>query len=103
MRSGLFAAELYSIKIVEFVKCREKGGEAVRDSVRYRERHAITHRGGVQHEKMLITATLLAVALLAACGSAGAPEETPESTDTQTVWVDDSDFLGLGCVPQKMA
>ena len=49
-------------------------------------------------KKMLILAALLAVALLAACGSAGAPEETPEPTEaeTQTAWVDDSDFVYPG-------
>ena len=49
-------------------------------------------------KKMLILAALLAVALLAACGSAGAPEEAPEPTEaeTQTAWVDDSDFVYPG-------
>ena len=49
-------------------------------------------------KKLLILAALLAAALLAACGSAGAPEETPEptETETQTPWVDDSDFVYPG-------
>ena len=49
-------------------------------------------------KKMLILAALLVVALLAACGSADAPEEAPEATETetQTAWVDDSDFVYPG-------
>ena len=49
-------------------------------------------------KKVLIMAALLAAALLAGCGSAGAPEEAPEpsETETQTAWVDDSDFTYPG-------
>jgi hypothetical protein len=47
-------------------------------------------------KKLLILAALLAVALLAACGSASAPEEAPKPAETQTAWVDDSNFAYPG-------
>ena len=51
-------------------------------------------------KKTLIPAALLALALLTSCGNSGAPEEATEpagtETDTQTAWVDDSDFAYPG-------